>query len=391
MKDNDAKSQSKSINLKSAHELREQMQEKNSDEIFIEDGFNEKFIAHLKDIFKFASEDEINSVMKMCIIPQLYTKYDSPLTYSLINTYESIVLDSLKILNYDLLDGVSIGVIKKDDLTAEQTKVIMTNASVINISENLLLTINRYSKLLAKSLAINIVGKDSFVIDRNIQRCIDENLRDKQLQYEWDMFFADHALSLNTPYKGAAIDLKSYEELSLFDALSTSMTIFVLGHEYGHHVMKHSYNGEVCTASHREDEYRIDEYEADRVAFEISTASSTLELNGDIKFFLYANIGALLVFTMFDYIKMAHSILDKGSISYDVNIEGSHPSGPNRYNEFIRFITSEYRLEDIPHIRDFHGFITSLTDHIWSNSQNHIMKMYEHGFRPKDNENGWLP
>lgn len=391
MNENDFENDNSLGNIQSAHDLREQMQGKNIEDVVIDDAFNKKLKAHYKSVYKFSSEEEVDEVMNNCIIPRLYTKHDSPLTYGLINTYESMLLDSLKILDYDMLDGVSLGMINKDGLTAEQTKVMMTNASIVNISDNLILTIHRYSKLLAKSFAINNIGEDIFVIDMDLQRSVDEKLSNSKLQYEWDMFFADHALSLNTPDKGQRIDLNSYEELALYEAFSTCMILFILGHEYGHHVMKHSSNGEVFSGNHNEAENRNNEFEADRVAFEISAVASSLEINNEIKYYLYANLGPLLVFTMFDYIKMANSILLTGDINYDVHAESAHPSGPNRYNEFIKFITLQYRHEHIRAIQNFHCAITNLTDYIWSYSQLHIREMYKHEIRPRDNESGWLP
>jgi hypothetical protein len=391
MDDSDFEKSNALENILAAHELREQMQGKYNEDEIIDDEFDNKLKEHYKSIFKFSSEEEIDEMMKHCVIPQLYTKHDSPLTYHLINTYESMILESLKILGYDMLDGVSLGMINKEGLTAEQTKVMMTDASIVNISDYLILTIHRYTKLLAKSFAITNIGEGIFVIDMELQSSIDQKLSNTELQYEWDMFFEDHALSLKRPSKGEKVSLNSLEELTLQEAFSTCMSLFVLGHEYGHHVMKHSSNGEVFSGNHKEEENKISEYEADLVAFEISAVASCLEENNEVKYYLYANLGPLLVFTMFDYIKMANSILLTGDVSYDVHTENAHPSGPNRYNAFIDFIGSQYRHEDIPAIKKLHVAITDLTDYIWANSKLHIKSMFDNGILPRDNESGWLP
>lgn len=379
--------------LKSAHDFREQLQSKHhkNKETLADDEFSEKFRQHLKYVYPFVTDDDISEILSQCLVPKLQTQYDCPLTHYMINSLEDTIVQSLKLLGYDLLDGVSLGVTDKEGLSAEQLKLIMTNASIININADLFLTITRFSKLIAKSLPLKITGNEIFHIDFDKTNNIYRNLNDPTLQFEWDNFFADHALSLKHPPRGPAIQLNSLEQSTLSESFSTCMQIFVIAHEYGHHVKQHSTNELISSDSCCTEEHRKDEFEADRVAFEVSTVASTLEEHFEISNFLYTNVGALLVFLLFDYINMAQSILLTGENKYDVHSEKSHPSGPNRYRKFIEFIGSEYDMTHLPTIEKLHVFINELTDYVWCNSQLHIKKMYLEGIRPIDTSAGWLP
>lgn len=317
------------------------------------------------------------------------TKLDNFFIYNSIYGYKKSIDNACEVMGLDLRGGVSVGDIQQDVLQAKLEPVISTESNIIHITNHLFNVCSRFSKLLAKSVVVDKVKNDGFSISYNLDDYKKLLLENPALQKEWDMFFYNCGIDKHSPLIQGAIIVEGKCNQSLHVDIHESIMLFILGHEYGHHICQHSLNG-VASSDGDSIEKRFNcEYEADVVSSDISMFIGNNDNESSL--FTAANIGAICMLRVLDMIDESSLILTGKKLD-SVEFQ-SHPSFFDRINSIKnhtkRVQEDKIRLDLIRRKQDL---FSSLLDFIWFNSRNYIKSEYENGSRAKvPLDEGWHP
>ncbi|KLV05470.1 hypothetical protein ABT56_12260 [Photobacterium aquae] len=412
--------------LKVALDYRQQLQEKSHKDVIVSDSVLEGLKAHLDLVFpnkkeedQFAidalrkllseihgSEYEITTVAIKEAIQAAGIDENSPLigllttietsdyddfgTAFFSQTYSKSITQACNELGYNLRSGFTIGVVDRSGLQAEQAPVWMTEASVINITTELLIVINRLSKLLAKSMAFDMVEGSQYQLSSSIDKYKKKLLEDPSLQREWSMFFAECGYNPHRPPKGERVSLSNDYDQSCFVDFSDSILYFILGHECGHHIAEHSLGGIAGADSLGDTEEYKEEKEADMLGCHIAMhmGNNPSEPN----WFSAINLGATCILKVTELIQRSNHILKKGEETVDFQVNSAHPPLEERL-ELIKWFVGLYYdhgpAEAV--ILKMHRIMIELLEFIWGNVSVFIQDLHTKGHRPEASDNQWLP
>jgi hypothetical protein len=147
---------------------------------------------------------------------------------------------------------------------ASRMGVMMTNASVVTIGSQVFRFCSTVSKALAQTVAVDPPGWDNL---DDISQMRDK-LRDrpKILSY-WFQVIASFTLlgtSVLVPFR-----LSPTEQIGLRVEILDAMEIFLIAHEYAHHIFRHGRLQSASSESGKDDAARKEEFEADTLAIAI--------------------------------------------------------------------------------------------------------------------------
>lgn len=318
------------------------------------------------------------------------TKFDDFLSNAVTSDYRRDVEKSCEDLGFDIRGGVSVGLTNTDTLQAEQHPVFLTDCSVVNITTNLYLLCHRAAKLLAKSMSFAYVEPGAFRLSSNIADYKNFLLNNVELQRQWDSFFADYAYEPNSP-RWEVVTLDGEHMQTCFPDLKDAMVLFIMGHEYGHHIGMHSLDGCAGSFVPGSVEQHGKEHEADVVASRIVMNIGRRPDN--FNFFASANIGAVCILTLLDMVEKGHVILNSGASCVDQECRSTHPFLGDRLGVIKAYMKHyEYDEESSVLALSLFDLFAELIEFVWSNSRKHLEKMHLSGIRSRgDNDQGWLP
>jgi len=319
------------------------------------------------------------------------TAFDDFLSSEVTKSYAQDIEAACHRLKIDLRGGVTIGITHQEIVQAEQQSVFMTDASVINITSNLHMLSHRASKLLAKSIAFELVEDNKFRISNNFDDYKNLLISDSQLQRLWESFFADYAYNPQNPPLGGPVYLGGFEVQTCFDDMRQAIDLFIISHEYGHHIAKHSSSGEAGTGITSQEQSFFMEHEADIIASKIVVDIGLKEDN--FNFFASANLGAFCILKIIEYTKMANAILNGDTETSIANPSSDHPPLVHRLGVIKTYIANfEYKGELAKTICSLIDIFCDLIDFIWHNSSKFIIHLKNEGVTPVTTDKmHWLP
>ncbi|MBS9937587.1 hypothetical protein [Vibrio alginolyticus] len=417
---------SENDDLKVALDYREQLQQKSYSAVVIDDKILRGLKEHLDLVFPNTEEKDqfaIDAIRKLIIeahgqgyqlsavelkefltrveldkenpllgfVPTVETTdYDDFATGVFSQVYSKSITQACNELGFNIRSGFSIGVVDRGGLQAEQVPVWMTNASVISISTDMLIISNRLSKLLAKSMAFDLIEGENYRLSTDINKYKKKLLDDTELQHEWSMFFADCGYNPQRPSQGERVSLQNEYDQSCFIDFSDSILNFVLGHECGHHIAQHSLGG-IAGADRLDDsdQYR-DEKEADMLGCHIAMHMG--HNPNEPNWFSAINLGATCILKATDLIQRSHNILKSGNQSIDFQVNSAHPPLADRLELVEWFVGFYYENGPEKNVAlSMHRLIIELFEFVWGNVSIFIQDIHDQGYRPEPQNTQWLP
>ncbi|EPJ8560203.1 hypothetical protein WJH46_002966 [Klebsiella pneumoniae] len=356
-------------------------------DFFVEKDIKESLsIQEIEEIINKEIKDESHPLR--VLFSDKDTVFDDFISTGATRDYVKEINRACERLGFDLRDGVTCGVTHEKIIQAEQQTVFLTDASIINITSNLYLLAHRASKLLAKSIAFEEVKGNQYRLSNNLNDYKKKLLENTELQRQWDFFFADHALNNKNPDIGEIVYVGDIHIQNCYFDMKESMLLFVIGHEFGHHIAKHS-SMEIGKQPPG-DNFSM-EHEADIIA-----SILTMDIgrkNDDFNFFAAANLGAFCILKILDFNSRAYDILNRNQSSGKKDLYNDHPPIIDRLG-MIRAYIKNYEYDETSGnvILSLIDLFNDLMDFIWSNSFRFINTMKEAGMKSTEqNEKQWLP
>ncbi|WP_155740167.1 hypothetical protein [Burkholderia territorii] len=378
--------------LRATHEYRAQQQAKVGKEPHREpiESLVSRAFRHLQQFFPDLKKHQLVSEFRRRGF-SYDTKWDDPLSHSLMLDLQKKIEAACIALGYQLRDGVSIGILRAESTEAMQQPVMLTETSVIMMTENLQMLIHRTAKLLALTVPFKVVDGDQFEISEDIADAVALANSNAQLREDWAKLFIDYAVSPGTPYRGEAVIVTGKERQTIWEDIGGAMSLFVVGHEYAHHILKHSLSGSASVsgpdinASHRM------EVEADILGLMLSMRAGHDEAIPNI--FASFGVGAAVVLTVIEYCRHATQVLACGEVKNESRT--THPALADRLECIAQIVPELLR----PHgpdqtsvVRRIHGMFVGIIHNAWNSAKEALLLAHQQGTRPAyRDDGGWLP
>jgi hypothetical protein len=382
----------KNEELEAAHDYREQQQQRYGEigtKKFIA-ATREKFddaIAHIQTMFPEITREDVTTIINTHSPGQ--TKWDEPIGHSNTEHLRLLIEQSAARIGFKLHGGVSIGVLHGSGSEAMQQHVMMTNASVVLVTSNLLLMTHRLAKLLALSLPIKLFGEEQFTPVYDLKQIEINMLNNEILKSAWREFFLDHASDPKSPSAGSPVFVFGKEKQTLWDDLSESMELFIVGHEYGHHIAKHRLGeeaqalGEDWVARHKK------EFEADIYGILLSAEAG--QCNERPNWFALTSVGAVIVLTVLELNRQGIKILETGQVE-ELNTRSSHPDLEERIKA-TRAATHHFLGDEKFNVAiEMQNAFLGLIELAWIDAKSFLIERHHTGARPhRSGPQEWLP
>jgi hypothetical protein len=346
-------------------------------------------LQHLHKTFPHTAELDITLDIALGHLSKtkLVTKYDEPLTHQEVTYFSDLVNSAVLRIGLPMYGGISVGAIHSEGIEAMQQKVMLTEASVVMINANLSLAMYRLAKLLALTTPITIFPHEKYKISESLEEYKEKYANDQTLKQNWMQFFYDYAYDRKNPGKGSAISLPTVQCASFLEDLYESLFVFVIAHEYSHHIAKHtleyaSASGECIDIAHQK------ELEADMLGTHIC-----MEVGGHSEvdnISCFTTIGIPTLFSVLEMFRIGEKILLTGKID-ESPTRSTHPS-PSIRIRAIRQVISELYPEGIDTITRMQDMFHNLICYIWEDAKITLLSAHSKGVRPLINKNtDWLP
>lgn len=368
--------------LEAAHDYREQQQQRfGTDDLSRFENLDEKFdeaLAFIRLQFPGVELPGLERDLR-ATYDRVVGKHEEPISQASMESACQVVEDMVKKLGFPMHSGVSYGVLHGDGLEAMQQSLMMTKASVILMTAHLQTAIHRLAKLVARSLPFREAGDEKYVV-WNFEKIKSLILRDEQLQKDWAFFLMDYSLDPYSPAIGRAIPIEGHDQMMLMGDLSEAMSWFVLAHEYGHHIMRHSLDGQCGAGGEDAVVAQRKEIEADSIATHICLALGEHNARG-LNYSAFLNLGSVLVLSALDCFKRGRKLMLVGT-DEAYRTDSTHPPLEQRLKT-IAAVTRELHLmeygkedEHFIEMLRIQGTAHELIEFIWSESRAWMLREY---------------
>jgi hypothetical protein len=278
--------------------------------------------------------------------------------------------------------GAVIGTMRQPGFLVGQFTVLETASSIIDATIPFLAFCNLVTKLLAQTLPISSDGRTAVVSHSpaEVRKRLEES---PGLTTAWKQLFAGSAISLLPPSDFS----------NVFDIATTvtrimlirAVELFVIAHEYGHHVMEH---GQVDSSEPEKTAFE-QEHEADLFARAASIAIGAAEEppNG----FAMFGVGAVVILGALDLVRRATALIETGDER--PKPREHHPSYPERI-EALAVLDDRLAPKNCPEAAEMRTCFMQIVEVIWDTVRDHIADLRRQGVRPHSRNtdpSGWLP
>ncbi len=359
-------------------------------EFFMDKGVDVKLtLNEIKKLIVLEIEDPTHPLRRLFCDTQ--TSFDTFLSNEVSKDYMKEIEAACLELNYDLRSGISAGLTNKSEIQAEQQLVFQTDCSIINVTENLSQLTHRLAKLLALSITFEFVSDDKYQLSQKIDDYKKHLLSNRNLQKQWDLFFADYAYSTASPSIGEVVILEGIHIQNCFTDMKDAMMIFIMGHECGHHICQHSSNGQAGSdVKDHEEQFKM-EHHADIIASRIIMHIGRKPDNFNL--FASTNVGAFCILTVLDLIVKGHKILDNEDSNFEFQSNSTHPPTTDRLGVLRAYIEhNEYDENSAALSLSLIDLFSELLEFIWFNASTNLKRLHMDDYRPHNNNTAqWLP
>lgn len=377
--------ESSASELEAAHDYRLQQQKRfGADDLSRFENLHEKFdeaLAFIRLQFPGVELPGFESDLRNTF-DQIVAEHEDPISKSSMEELCKEVEGMILKLGLPMHSGVSYGVLHGDGLEAMQQPLIMTRASVILMTAHLKTAIHRLAKLVARSLPCVGANDEKRIVWKmeEIKKII---FRDEQLQKDWAFFLMDYSLNPYSPFIGRAIPIEGHDQMMHLGDLSEAMNWFVLAHEYGHHIMRHSLDGECGVGGEDSASAKRKEIEADSLATHICIALGLHNTRG-MNFSAYLNLGSVLVLSALDCFRRGRKLMLFGT-DEDYSAGSTHPPLALRLQTIANVTRELYVLESgnedeqLIEMLRMQSTAHELIEFIWEKSREWMLREYESG------------
>jgi hypothetical protein len=350
----------------------------------------ERAIAHLLRTFPLMTREEVEADLNRPV--QLDTAFDEELSQTIMLTLGKLMEAAVPRIDFlaDMGGGVSAGFLHGPGLAAMQQRVMLTDASVILLTEHLWILCHRLARTIAGTWP-HFRDEEGIHIIEDAGKVIEHLIADREAQRLWNELFLDFSIDPAGSSRGCDLLLDlSPEQIIFAHELSEAMMLFVLGHEYGHHLARHSLlGGEISSDGQPKAEAHAQEKEADFIGAVLCMEIGN-EPAPDTRFWAFTNVGAILVLAVLEYIRRGAHILATGEEPMDLR-SNTHPTLIDRVLT-VRLATDNY-VDGVKEIcRHTQALFSEVIDFIWSQCAIALADLHRKGKRPVEQESGgWLP
>jgi hypothetical protein len=267
---------------------------------------------------------------------------------------------------------VSFGTSPEFGLGASQLAVMQSEASILQITFPLVSFFSQISKLLALSMPYSVEnGIIATTCDPN--KVITRIRDDRKLLAGWVRTIAAYALH-GWPPRGPIITTGDMIVTATRASLLEAMELFVVGHEYGHHVLKH---GRIHSSN--DDAQRSNfENEADLFARSISMAIGSN--SSPPNFVAMSGAGAVIALSSIDLVHRSRRMIDSGA-DKPVTVDDSHPALTDRIKH-ISVLDKTAPDDYASAFEDIRSCYTEIFNQVWSELLPLMGSLHSKGIRP---------
>lgn len=308
---------------------------------------------------------------------------EDKLTHLVVSSLAREVEAACERLGLDLRSGVAAGAYHGDGVGAMRQSVPGTRAGIVLISANLLLLCNEVSKLVIRS-GESLGDFEPLKIAISASASEVAQVRDKELLDDWIDFFARRAVDplLSPPGREYVL---APELHALQSDLLQAMELFVVAHEYAHHIEDHGRLNELGANGPNMDVMRNDELHADAIAIMICQELSRSAERSNL--FLGSSAGALAIILVLELLRWATNIVDTGSA-----IGSARDTHPELDVRIQNIVESTKRIQgDVEESKFLRLGALQTIQHFWRAARSSLDDMHDDGVRSVRKTEQWLP
>lgn len=237
-------------------------------------------------------------------------------TKRVLETLASMIESACGSLGLELRGGVVTGMIQKSGFEASQRPVAFTEAGLVVVNEHFTAFCHVLTKALVRSLIVTDEG-ERLAMSTNADAMLQRVQADEHLLAYWKAFFA-FFVTLDTTL--SRVEPMPHETRGVHVDLLLAIELFVLAHEYAHHIRAHGRVGEA--GSHTTNQLdALNEFEADGLAMLICRYLGAYSKPQN--FLCVAGVGAVVVLSAMEGIYTGRSIVRDGK--EERQLSESHP------------------------------------------------------------------
>jgi hypothetical protein len=298
--------------------------------------------------------------------------YDEPLTHSMVHMLSQQIEAACQDLRIPLHSGVAYGSSASLRVSAEQTGVLMTDASVISLSTGFLTFCSSISRVISLSLPCELDG-DRLDITFSPELVLAKIESSVDLRNYWQKVIGDYAFG-SGPLAGGHRSVP-HPASEVRKQLLFAMERFALAHEYGHHVAHH---GRMAAIGADGDGNAIGhEFEADVFALGLERYIGMRDVPPNI--FSASGAGAVLLLKFHDCIRHVRQILRTGEDA--IQSDGIHPGTQDR---IAAFDLSDRQIPDSQRndLRKIRNSFAAIVDEMYYRLKPGYTAMHKPGLSP---------
>jgi hypothetical protein len=290
---------------------------------------------------------------------------------------------------FDLRGGVSAGTVLGGSLHAMQKPVLGTQASVVLLTAALLGMCNRIAKLIARTASISHTDQDGEpmtcieYLPEDAQEAFD---RDATLLEDWCQALVDFAMDPERPQLGRTYALIGLQ-MQLWGQVLGAMELFVVGHEYGHHLARHGVDNQDSSVTFSVEEAYAMELQADRYGALLAGLASMSEPMPNM--YALSCAAPLAVLTVLEYAYRGHSLLTTGKRPFFG--PDTHPPLEQRADALRAAIPFLVGADaSVPCLRIYDNIAKTL-ERVWTEVEPELIRRHDAFRPPMASGADWLP